>query len=401
MELSQELRREKPAASRMNRFSPYIFRELMDLKRKQESAQGYPVLSLAVGDPDLPTPAPILEVLQQSLWEPRNHSYSPYEGTMEFRKAACHFMEKRFGVSLNPESECTALIGSKEGLGHAALGFLEKGDRGGFPDPGYPIFESSILMADAEPVPFPLKWEHSFCPDMEQWAALLHKHSPKVLYVNFPSNPTGAQIAQSDAQKLVHLCCETGCILLADAAYSEIYMGKNNAPLSFLQCQDAHSCVLEFHSLSKTFNMTGMRIGFAVGNKDLVKTLVSVKTYFDSGPLKAVQQAGAYALDHAAILSDPIRAIYARRMGHMRRMLEEARFEFNPTKATFYAWARVPGMFAHSMQLAEAAIKLGVLVTPGIGFGKQGEGFFRLSATVSDEKLTQALDALSGLQGLQ
>jgi LL-diaminopimelate aminotransferase len=380
-------------SDRLASLPPYVFSEINRLKAEAQK-RGSELLSLAIGDPDQPTPLAIVEKQVEASRRPENHLYSPYEGSANFREAVRDFCQSRFGVPLDPSREIIALIGSKEGLAHFPLAFCNPGDKALYPSPGYPIFQTSLLMAGAEAIAYPLMAKDGFLPDLNVLESLLSQHRPKYLLLNFPSNPTSALCSREVLTEIVALAKKFQVILGYDNAYSEIYYEESKRPVSLMEIPGAKEVGIEFHSLSKTFNMTGWRLGFAIGNAQLVEGLLKVKTNTDSGPLLSVQSAGAFALKEYQRLCPPIRRIYAERREAMLTGLNALGIEYLKPEATFFVWARVPHQIP-SMEFTKALIENhGLVVTPGAGFGKEGEHFFRLSLTVSPQQISQALERL-------
>ena len=379
-------------ADRIRQLPPYIFSEINEMKSKAK-AKGIELLSLGIGDPDLPTPLAIVKKMQESVAQAANHAYSPYEGSDHFREAVVRFYNRRFGVSLQ-KGQVTALIGSKEGIAHFPMAFLNPGDNALYPSPGYPVFATSIALAGGNAIPLPLTAEKAFLPDVQVVEKLFQIHKPKYLLLNFPSNPTSVVCPENILQDIIYLAKKYGVILAYDNAYSEIYLDHSKRPRSILQMAGALDVCIEFGSLSKTFNMTGWRVGFATGNPELVSGLIKYKTNIDSGPFLAAQEAGAYALDNAETITPSIREVYADRIAFASLALEKLGIEFLKPNATFYIWAKVPGSQS-SMEFAKLLIETqGLVVTPGIGFGKEGEGFFRMALTTDLVRLEIAFEKL-------
>jgi len=386
-------------SDRLLAMPPYVFSEINAIKADAEK-RGIKLLSVGIGDPDLPTPKAIVEKFVDAIRKAENHGYSPYEGPLEFRKAAAEWFEGRFGVALDPVKEIVALIGSKEGVAHFPLAFVNPGDKCLYPSPGYPIFQTSILLAGGIPVPIPHRAENGFLPDPKELEALIVEHKPKYMLLNFPSNPTSAVCTKEPLADYVALAKKHQTILVGDLAYSEIYYDANQKPVSMMEIEGAKDVCIEFHSLSKTFGMTGCRTGFAVGNPSLVAGLLRVKTNIDSGPLLAVQEASVFALQNAERLVAPLRDVYARRREIVLKGLREMGIEYFEPKATFFVWAKVPGNRSSMAFTKELIEKQGLVVTPGSGFGPEGEGFFRIALTVPEEKLKEALERLKrGIHG--
>ncbi len=377
-------------SNRVKNLPTYVFAEINILKA-QAQKRGMSLMSLAIGDPDQPTPKPIVEKMKEAISRGENHLYSPYEGSSLFRVAAANYMQRRFGVTVDPDKEVVALIGSKEGIGHFPLAFCNPGDKALYPSPGYPVFQTSILLAGATAVAIPLSAEKNFVPDLNRLEELLVVHQPRYMLLNFPANPTSATCPRDVLAEIVYLAKKHKVILAYDNAYSEIYYKEEDKPASILECGGAKDTAIEFHSLSKTFNMTGWRIGFAVGNPELVSGLLKIKTNVDSGPLLSVQEAGAFALDNAESLIPEVRKVYADRRDVMLKILDNLKIEYLAPKATFFVWAKVPkGM--KSMDLTKELIaKEGLVVTPGSGFGREGEGFFRLALTLPPKQIEEAM----------
>ena len=380
-----------PQSDRLKSLPPYIFSEINAIKNEAQK-KGVQLLSLAIGDPDLPTPEPILKAFHRASLKPENHAYSPYEGTLAFRTAVAEWFQARFNAKLNPENEVIALIGSKEGLAHFPLAFVNPGDRCLVPSPGYPIFSTSIQLAGGIPVPVPLKAQNAFLPDVTDLERLMVQHQPKYLLLNFPSNPTSATCSRELLTQIVTLAKRHNVILGYDNAYSEMYF--DNKPISLMEIPGAKEIGIEFHSFSKTFNMTGWRLGFAVGAPELVAGLARVKTNIDSGPLLTVQEAGIFALKNYEQLVAPLRDIYRERREICLKGLKELGIEYFKPEATFFVWAKVPKGKSSMTFTKELIAQEGLVVTPGIGFGEQGEGFFRLSLTVSNKSILEALEKL-------
>lgn len=372
---------------------PYVFSEINKIKAEAQ-AKGISLLSLGIGDPDQPTPKAIIEKIEEASRKPENHVYSPYEGTLEFRRAVRDWFQTRFNVALSAEKEIVALIGSKEGIAHFPMAFCNPGDKCFYPDPGYPIFSTAITLAGGVGIPVPHRAENGFTPDPKELENLIREHKPKYMLVNFPSNPTSATITKEKLAEIVRLAIQYQVILVSDNAYSEMYYDEADKPLSILEIDGAKDVAIEFHSFSKTYNMTGWRIAFAVGNEDLIAGLLRTKTNIDSGPLLAVQEAGSYCLKNAHSLSEPIRNVYRRRKEILLNGLRELGIEYFEPKATFFVWCKVPGQKSSMDFTKELIEKVGLVVTPGMGFGPMGEGFFRLSMTVSEDSLRDALRRL-------
>jgi len=376
-------------AKRIETLPPYLFAEL-DRKLEAKRAEGVDVISLGVGDPDLPTPEHIVEAMRAALRDPSTHRYPSYYGSLEFRTAVAAWYGRRFGVELDPETEVMALIGSKEGIGHIAFGFLDPGDEALIPDPGYPVYGVSTRLAGGTPVSLPMPADSGFQPDL---GAAPVSGRTKALWLSFPSNPTAAVADAPTFEASVAFAREHDLLLLHDAAYSEITFDGYVAP-SVLQVPGAKYVALEFGSASKSYNMTGWRIGWAVGSAEAIRALGIVKTNLDSGQFTAIQRAAIAALEGPADQLDELRATYQRRRDLVVGTLNGLGWDVKPPLGSCYVWVPVPEgdtSMAFSDRLLELA---GVFVAPGSGYGAGGEGYVRFSLTVPDDRLAEAMDRL-------
>jgi len=376
-------------AKRIETLPPYLFAEL-DRKLEAKRAEGVDVISLGVGDPDLPTPEHIVEAMRAALRDPSTHRYPSYYGSLEFRTAVAAWYGRRFGVELDPETEVMALIGSKEGIGHIAFGFLDPGDEALIPDPGYPVYGVSTRLAGGTPVSLPMPADSGFQPDL---GAAPVSGRTKALWLSFPSNPTAAVADAPTFEASVAFAREHDLLLLHDAAYSEITFDGYVAP-SVLQVPGAEYVALEFGSASKSYNMTGWRIGWAVGSAEAIRALGIVKTNLDSGQFTAIQRAAIAALEGPADQLDELRATYQRRRDLVVGTLNGLGWDVKPPLGSCYVWVPVPEgdtSMAFSDRLLELA---GVFVAPGSGYGAGGEGYVRFSLTVPDDRLAEAMDRL-------
>ncbi len=384
----------KPA-SRLSLLPPYLFAELDRLK-KEVQGRGVDVISLGIGDPDLPTPPHIIESLRTAAGDPRNHRYSDYAGIESYRAAAASWYKRRFGVSLDHEREVCALLGSKEGIANFATAIVDPGDIVLIPDPGYPVYFSGCAFNGGEPYFLPLRKQNGFLPDLDSIPSEIARRA-KLLWLNYPNNPTAAVADLSFFRHAVQFCLKNSIVLAHDLAYSEIAYDGYRAP-SVLEVPEARECAVEFHSLSKTYSMTGWRVGFVVGNGAAVGALGRVKTNVDSGPFQAVQEAATTALNGSDEKLREYCAIYKARRDLMVAALKKMGLACEPPKATFYLWVEVPRGYT-SVSFTERVLKeAGVLTTPGSGFGKAGEGYIRLSLTVASERLKEAADRLKALR---
>jgi len=372
-------------SEKLNKLPPYLFAEL-DRKKEEVKKRGVDVISLGIGDPDIPTPEEVIEALYEAALNPVNHRYPSYEGMIVLREKFAEWFKKRFGVNLDPEREVITLIGSKEGIAHLPLAVVNKEEYVLIPDPGYPVYYASTIFADGLPFFMPLLKVNNFLPDLSSIPEKIVKKA-KLMFINYPNNPTSATAPLSFLQELVRFALKNGIIIASDAAYSEIFW--NERPHSILEVDGAMECAIEFHSLSKTFNMTGWRIGFAVGNREIVNALLRVKTNVDSGVFQAIQYAGIKALEIYDRVSRQNREIYKKRREILLRGIEKIGLNAHPSEATFYVWLECPKGLS-SMKMAEKCLEKGVLLTPGIGFGKYGDGFVRIALTVSEERIEEA-----------
>ena len=378
-------------AKRLTQLPPYLFAQL-DLAKKEAQKSGKEIIDLGVGDPDLPTPSPIIEKLYQAAQESCNHRYPSYQGLFSFRQAVAKWYAKRFGVSLDPEEEVLTLIGSKEGIAHLSLGLLNPGDIALVPDPAYPVYRAGVIFAGAHPVRIPLKEQNGFLPVLEDIEEKIARKT-RIFFLNYPNNPTAATTNIDFFKELTDFATRFRIILCHDLAYSEIAFDGYRPP-SILQIEGAKQIAVEFHSLSKTFNMTGWRIGFVVGNRQVIRTLREIKTNIDSGVFQAVQEAGIKALNMDGEVIEGIKKVYQKRRDLLVMGLKNLGWEIKPPKATFYLWTKVPDSFS-SMNFAGRLLReCGIVVTPGIGFGPAGKGYIRMALTVEEKKIIQAIERI-------
>jgi LL-diaminopimelate aminotransferase len=379
-------------SKRIETLPPYLFAEL-DHKLAAKRAEGIDVISLGVGDPDLPTPEHIVEAVREAVRDPATHQYPSYYGSLEFRTAVAAWYRRRFGVELDPETEVMALIGSKEGIGHIAFAFIDPGDEALIPDPGYPVYGVSTRLAGGTPVPLPMLPATGFQPDL---AAAPVSERTKTLWLNFPSNPTAAVADAPTFEASVAFAREHDLLVLHDAAYSEITFDGYVAP-SVLQAHGAKDVALEFGSASKFFNMTGWRIGWAAGSAEAIRALAIVKTNLDSGQFTAIQRAAIVALEGPAEHLDELRATYQRRRDLVVETLNGLGWDLKPPLGSCYVWVPVPESET-SMSFSDRLLDLaGVFVAPGNGYGAAGEGFVRFSLTVPDDRLGGAMERLTSV----
>ncbi len=378
-------------AQRIRNVPPYLFAEI-DKKKEAAIEKGIDIINLGIGDPDQPTPSHIIDQLAKSARDSKTHDYPPYEGTKEFRTAVADWYLKRFGVKLNPQEEVISLIGSKEGIAHVFLAFIDPGDISLIPDPAYPVYKTGTLFANGIPYFMPLLEENSYLPDLDKIDEEAAKRA-KLIFLNYPNNPTGAIASKDYFKKVVDFAKKYDLLICHDFAYSELAYDGYQAP-SFLEVEGARDVCLEFHSLSKTYNMTGWRIGFAVGNRDAVAALSIIKTNVDSGIFKAIQEAGIMALtgpqDHIPKLIN----MYTERRNVVIDGLNQLGWGIEPPKATFYVWVPTPSGIKAIDFANHVLEKTGIIVTPGIGYGQYGEGYARIALTVDVPRLKEAISRL-------
>ncbi len=378
---------------RLKKLPPYLFAKIDKIKQ-EEIKKGRKLISLGIGDPDLPTPDFIIERLASAAKKPQNHQYPSYWGMMEFRKAIARWYQSRFQVNLNPENEVLALIGSKEGIAHIPLAFVNPGEGVLVPNPGYPVYHAATLFAGGIPLHFPLKEKNQFLPDFSDLEQLV-KAGPKtrILFLNYPNNPTSASATLEFFKEVVSFAKKHQIIVCHDNAYSEIFYEGKKQP-SFLQVPGAMDVGCEFHSLSKTFNMTGWRVGFLVGNSKIIDGLAQLKTNIDSGAFNACQEAGIEALDRYEPFCSDLRQIYQKRREILIPALQSIGLKCKNPDATFYAWARLPEGRKSEDYVLELIQKQGIVATPGNGFGQDGEGYVRFTFCSDVSVLKQVAEAL-------
>ncbi len=381
-------------ADRIKNLPPYLFATIDQMKQKA-LAKGADLINLGIGDPDIPTPETIIRRLQQAAENPRNHQYPSYDGMLAFREAAADWYRRRFGVRLDPKTEVLTLIGSKEGIGHIPLAFINPGDVALIPDPGYPVYHAATLFAGGRSHFMPLKKENQFLPEFDRIPNAVLKKA-RLLFINYPNNPTSASAGKDFFKEVIRFARRNKLIVCHDNAYSEVYF-DGERPMSFLEVDGAKEVGIEFHSLSKTFNMTGWRIGFAVGNSQVLAALGKVKSNLDSGVFQAVQEAGIEALNLKDSVTDEIRKIYQERRDTLISGLMGLGLSVEPPRASFYVWVGVPKGFTSMKFTTHLLDKTGIVTTPGSGFGKSGEGYIRMALTVPNERLIESVGRMERL----
>jgi LL-diaminopimelate aminotransferase len=378
-------------ASRIKTLPPYLFAAIDEMKQKA-IARGVDIINLGIGDPDLPTPAPIIERIRQEAGNPKHHQYPSYEGMLAFRQAVADWYKWRFGVALDPAGEVLTLIGSKEGIGHVPLAFVDPGDVVLVPSPGYPVYPVGTSFAGGTSYFMPITKSNDYLPDLAAVPKDVARKA-KLMFLNYPNNPTSATASKEFFKRAVEFAQEHRIIVCHDAAYSEIYYDGRKPP-SFLEVDGAKEVGVEFHSLSKTFNMTGWRIGFAVGNKQVLAGLGKVKSNLDSGVFQAVQEAGIAALQSKDTLAANIRSVYQERRDVLLPGLKRIGLDVEPLRAAFYVWIAVPNGFTSTSFTAHVLEKAGIVTTPGNGFGAAGEGYIRMTVCTTKERLAEAVERL-------
>ncbi len=379
------------ASERLSKLPPYLFAEL-DRQKKAAAKRGLDLIDFGIGDPDTPTPSEIVRAGQEALAEPAFHRYPDGAGSESYRAACAGWMKDQFGV----ECETSAVIGSKEGIAHVPMVFCNRGDLVLVPNPGYPVYRASAILADAIPVDMPLLMENGFLPDFGRIPPGVLREA-KVMFLNYPNNPTGAVATMEDMERMVRFARENNILLVSDNSYSHIRF-DGEKPLSFLQVPGAEEVVLEFHSLSKTFNMTGWRLGFAAGGRELVSIFRGAKENIDSGAFTAIQKAGEAALSMDPGAFAERLEVYRERREILLAGLRGLGWDVFDSPGTFYIWVRLP-RGADSMVFARKLInQAGIVITPGSGFGTWGEGYVRFALTIPANRIHQAVGRLEQLE---
>ena len=380
-------------SSRLDKLAPYPFVEISRIIAKKR-AEGVEIVTFGIGDPDIPTPDPIVDRLVQASRTPANHRYPETDGLPQVREAIAAWYKDRFGVDhLDPGSEILPLIGAKEGIGHVAFCFLDPGDVALVPDPGYPVYAAGTLFAGAESYYMPLLEENGWLPDLEAIPPEVARNA-KVLWLNYPNNPTGAVADGDYYRKAIAFAREYDVAVLHDAAYSEVVFNGYKA-LSFLEVEGAKDVGIEFHSLSKCFNMTGWRFGSAVGNADMIQALFKIKSNLDSGIPQAIQEMAIEALTGSQQHIQDNNAIYQKRRDKVMDALIRLGLGVVPPKAALYVWARVPEGYTSASFTARLLDDLAIVVTPGSSYGEHGEGYIRLSLTTPDDMINKGVGRLN------
>ena len=379
-------------SKRIEKLPPYLFVEIIR-KIAEKRAKGEDVISFAIGDPDIPTPPHVIEQLCWAAQDPVNHRYPQTNGLPQLRQAIAEWHERRFGVALNPDNEVLPLIGAKEGIGHIALCFIDTGDIALVPDPGYPVYSIGTMFAGGESYLMPLTEDNDYLPDLDKIPLQIADRA-RLMWINYPNNPTAAVAGLDFFERIVHFARRHDIIICHDGPYTEVAFDGYQPP-SFMQAPGAREVGVEFHSLSKSYNMAGWRIGMVVGNATVVDALMRVKSNLDSGIPQAIQYAAIEAFRGPQSCVEEHNAIYQRRRDLVVQTLNRIGLGAKPPKASLYVWAKTPEGYTSMGLATELLDKVGVAVTPGIGYGKWGEGYIRLSLTVPDDRLEEGLKRLS------
>lgn len=378
-------------SKKLTSLPPYLFLEI-DKSKREARAQGRDIIDLGVGDPDQPTPKHIIEALYQAAQDPATHRYALDQGMPALRRAIEGWYARRFGINLEPNTQILPLIGSKEGIAHFPLAFLNEGDYSLIPDPCYPPYKSGTILAGGKPYLMPLIESNAFLPDLKKIPLNIRKKA-KLIYINYPNNPTSAVAEKDFYRQVVEFAVKNKIMVISDLAYSEMsYDGYR--PSSFLEIEGANEVGIEFHSLSKTYNMTGWRIGWACGNAKLIAALAKIKSNIDSGIFSAIQLAGIAALEGPQEHIKNMRALYQERRDVLISGLNSLGWDAVSPKATFYIWIKSPKKTSSIKFAATLLEKANIVVTPGVGFGKYGEGYIRMALTVSKERISEAVARL-------
>jgi LL-diaminopimelate aminotransferase len=382
-------------ARRIEKLPPYLFVGITK-KIAEKRTQGVDVISFAIGDPDIPTPNHIIDRLCEAARDPVNHRYPETDGLPELRQAISNWYKQRFGLSLDRDKEILPLIGSKEGIGHMSFCFIDPEDIALVPDPGYPVYPMSTILAGGEPHYLPLKEENNFLPDLAGIPTRIAEKA-KILWLNYPNNPTAAVADLDFFEEAVAFAKRYDLAICHDAPYTEVAF-DGYRPVSFLQAAGAMDVGVEFHSFSKTYNMTGWRIGMAVGNETMINALMRMKSNLDSGINQAIQQMAIAAFEGPQDCIAQNNAIYQKRRDLMIETLTKIGLKANPPKASLYVWANIPEGYTSADFAAKLIDEAGVVVTPGSGYGDAGEGYIRLSLTTPDDRIKEGLARLEKLQ---
>lgn len=379
-------------SNRIKNLPPYLFAEI-DKMIAEAKENGVDVISFGIGDPDLPTPDNVINRMEKAIHNPSTHSYPSYEGLYDFRQAVADWYQERYNTNFDPETEVVSLIGSKEGIAHLPFCYINPGDKALIPDPGYPVYKTCTLLAGGNSIMMPLTAENDFLPDLK---AINKKDArdAKIMFINYPNNPTGTIANENFYKEVIDFASKYNIIVAHDAAYSEIGL-DGYQPHSFMEFEGAKEVGIEFNSLSKPFNMTGWRIGWALGHEDIIESLGRIKTNIDSGIFEAVQYAGIEALKNTSNNIQKMNKIYTDRRDLLVEGLNKLGWDVNKNKASFYLWTKVPEGYTSKEFSTYIFKKTGVFFTPGNGYGKHGEGYIRIALTVEKQRIKEALNRLA------
>lgn len=392
--LNEKKGKRQLAAKRLDSIPPYLFAEI-DKKRAAAQKRGVDVINLGIGDPDQPTPKFILEAMHQAIDDPSTHNYPPYVGTKEFREACVAWFDRRFHrENFHPEQECLSLIGMKEGIHNLILAVIDQGDYCLIPNPGYPVYKTSTILAGGTPYLMPLKEENNFLIDLKAIPEEVARKS-KLLFLNYPNNPTGAFASLDFFKEVIEFAKKYEILVCHDNAYSEVALNKEKA-LSIFDVDGAKETALECFSLSKGFNMTGWRVGFALGNKEAIAALSNIKTNVDSGIFKAIQRAAVVALESDQSHLKELVKLYQERAKVAETGLKSLGWEIkHPWQGTLYIWQKIPPQYKSSIEFASDMLdKAGIVVPPGIGYGEYGEGYFRIALSAGSKRIQEAIERM-------
>jgi LL-diaminopimelate aminotransferase len=377
-------------SKRLDQIPPYLFARI-DEKKAAAKAKGVDVINMGIGDPDQPTLQPIVDEMHKAIDDASTHDYPPYTGTLDYRKACVEWTAKRFGIKeFDPVAECLSTVGSKESIHNSFLAFVDPGDYTLIPDPGYPVYNTATIFAGGTPHKMPLLAENNFLPDFDKIPTDVRNKS-KMMWLNYPNNPTSAVAPLEFFQEAVDFCTKYGIVLCHDQAYSEIYFENYTSP-SIFNAKGAEEIAVEFHSFSKGFNMTGWRIGWVLGNKEAIQAIAQVKTNVDSGAFKAIQKAAIAGLKIPQVdITKKNEEIYTPRRNAIMSGLKELGWDFAAPKSTMFVWAPIPKSFTSSALFCEKLLdECGIVVSPGNAFGDSGEGFFRIAMTTNVPRIEEA-----------
>ena len=381
-------------SDRLNSLPPYLFKEI-DRQKEEVRKRGVDIIDLGVGDPDMPTPPHIIEALNKAAIDPANHRYPSYSGMGDFNEAVARWYKRRFNVDLDYENEVVTLIGSKEGIAHIPLAFINTGDLALVTSPGYPVYHIGVQFAGGQAYFMDLLKENKFLPDFNAVPEEIADKA-RMMFINYPNNPTSAVAKKSFFQELVTFAESHNIIVCHDAAYTEMAF-DGYRPISFLEVEGAKAVGIEFHSLSKTYNMTGWRIGFAVGREEIIQALGQIKSNIDSGAFQAVQVAGIAALEDNQDCVDNMNKVYTERRDILVDGLVDLGLSVEKPRATFYVWIEVPKGYNSADFTSHLLSKGGIVVTPGNGFGEAGEGYVRMALTVDKERMKEAVERIKSI----